>query len=320
MRLLISAAMIAFTFLTGPALSQAPSSKPLRIVVPYPVGGIVELMARTVSDGLSQKLGIPVIVDARPGANSAIGTEAVARAEPDGRTLLLATFAFAVTPHLQKVNFDPIADFVGVGYMGEAVSVATVHPSVGVKDIKSFVQLAAAKPGQINFMVPGTGSSFTFSAILLQHVNNIKLTAINYKGVPQAVPDLLANRLQFGFFPPPLVTQFIAEGKLHAIGVTAPSRLKQLPGVATLSEQGFSTSQVNSWYTFAAPSKTPKTEIDRLNAALNEVLRDPATIQKVEQVGGSVVSGWTPASTTKLYADELARWGDIIRKTGIKAE
>ena len=260
-RLIVGAAAIVFTFLAAPAFSQAPGSKPLRIVVPYPVGGIVDLMARTVSDGLSQKLGIPVIVDARPGANSAIGTEAVARSDPDGRTLLMATFAFAVTPHLQKVSFDPLADFVGVAYMGEAVSVATVHPSVGVKDVKSFIQLAAAKPGEINFMVPGTGSSFTFSAILLQHVNNIKLTAINYKGVPQAVPDLLANRLQFGFFPPPLVTQFIAEGKLQAIGVTAPNRLRQLPAVATLTEQGFKTSQVNSWYAFAAPAKTDRKSV-----------------------------------------------------------
>lgn len=315
----LAAALLAGAY-AQEAAAQGLVSRPVRIIVPYPVGGIVELMARAVSDGLSAKLGVPVIVEAKPGANSAMGTEFVARAEPDGRTLLMATFAFVVTPYLQKVSWDPVRDFAGVAYMGEAVSIAAVHPSVAAKDVKSFIALAKAKPGEINFVVPGTGSSLTFSAILLQMVNDIKLTGINYKGVPPAIPDLLAGRVQFGFFPPPLVTQFIAEGKVNAIAVTAPRRLKQLPEVATMAEQGFRTSQVNSWYTFAAPAKTPRNEVDRLNAALNEVLKDPETTAKVEQIGGSVVTGWTPAETTRLYAEEFARWGDVIRKAGIKAE
>lgn len=300
--------------------AQGLMSRPLKIVVPYPAGGIVDLMARTVSDRLAEKLGIPVIVEARPGANTAIGTEAVARAEPDGRTLLLATSALVITPYMQKAAWDPIGDFVGVAHMGQVVAIAAVHPSVTARDIKSFIEIAKSKPGAINYVAPGTSSSFTLSVVLLEQVNDIKLMPVAYRGVPQAIPDLLAGRVHFGFFPVPLVAQFVAEGKLTAISVTGPRRLKDLPDVPTMEQQGYNNSQVISWYTFAAPAKTPKAEIDRLNAALNEILKEPATIAKIEDIGGSAISGWTPAETTKLYAEDFARWGDVIRKAGIKPE
>jgi tripartite-type tricarboxylate transporter receptor subunit TctC len=300
--------------------AQGFASRPLKIVVPYPAGGIVDLMARTVSDRLAAKLGMPVIVEAKPGGNTAIGTEAVARAEPDGRTLLLATSALVVTPHIQKVPWNPISDFVGVAYMGQVAAVAAVHPSITAKDIKSFIGIAKSKRDQINYVAPGTSSSFTLSVLLLEQVNDIKLMPIEYRGVPQAIPDLLAGRVQFGFFPAPLVAQFVVEGKLNALSVTGPARLKQLPDVPTMEEQGYDNSQVISWYSFAAPAKTPKAEIDRLNVALNEILEEPAVITKIEDIGGTVISGWTPAETTRLYADDFVRWGDIFRKAGIKPE
>lgn len=317
---LASCALLSSVLPSRSPFAQGVMSRPLKIVVPYPAGGIVDLMARTVSDRLADKLGIPVIVEAKPGANTSIGTEAVARAEPDGRTLLLATSGLASTPYLQKVTWDPVGDFAGVAYMGQMASIAAVHPSVAAKDIKSFIEMAKSKPDAINYVAPGKSSAFTLSVVLLEQVNDIKLMPVAYRGVPQAIPDLLSNRVQFGFFPAPLVVQSVAEGKLKAIAVTGSKRLKDLPDVPTMAEQGYDISQVISWYTFAAPIKTPKAEIDRLNAVLNEILKEPETIAKIEAIGGTPISGWTPAETTKLYADEYARWGDVISKAGIKPE
>jgi tripartite-type tricarboxylate transporter receptor subunit TctC len=302
-----------------PASGQSFGSQPVRIIVPYAAGGIVDLMARTVSDKLGEKLGAPVVVESRAGANTAIGTDAVARSNPDGHTLLMATSALVITPQLQKVNYDPVADFVGVGYIGYAASIATVHPSVPAADIRSFIAYAKSKPGELNYLAPGTSSSFTLSAVLLEQVNDIKMTAVSYRGVPPGMPDLMTGRLHFGFIPAPLAVELIADGKLNAIAVTGGTRLKQLPQIPTMAEQGYGTSQVTSWYAFATSAKTPKSTIDLLNAALNETLNDPAIIARVEEMGGSVASGWTSEQTTKLFAEESTRWGDVLRKSGIKA-
>src|SRR5262245_38370229 len=158
-------------------------------------------MARAVGDGLGGLLGQPVIVEAKPGADGSIGTDAVARAEPDGHTLLLATLALTVNPHLNKVPWHPVNDFEGVAHMGVVANIAAVTPSLGPKDLSAFVALARAKPGQINYMNPGNGSSQHVSAELLQQVNNLRLNAIPYKGVPPAIPDFLSGTVPFGYFP-----------------------------------------------------------------------------------------------------------------------
>lgn len=302
------------------ASAQGLMSRPMKIIVPYPAGGIVDLMARAVSDRLADKLGVPVVVETKPGANTAIGTEAVARAEPDGRTILMATSGLVITPHLQKVTWDPIKDFAGVAYMGQIASVAAAHPSIPARDISSFIAVAKSKPGTINYIAPGTSSSFTLSVVLLEQMNDIRLVPVAYRGVPQAISDLLEGRVHFGFLPAPLVSQFIVEGKLNALAVTGSRRLKELPQVPTMAEQGYNISQVISWYTFAVPAKTPKAEVEKLNAVLNEILSEPATKARIESIGGTPVSGWTPAETSKLYAEEFARWGSVISKAGIKAD
>jgi tripartite-type tricarboxylate transporter receptor subunit TctC len=300
------------------AAAQGLMSRPVKIIVPYPAGGIVDLMARAVSDRLAEKLGVPVVVESKPGANTSIGTEAVARAEPDGRTILMATSGLVITPHLQKVTWDPIKDFVGVAYMGQIASVAAVHPSIPARDISSFIAAAKSKPDTINYIAPGTSSSFTLSVVLLEQMNGIRLVPVAYRGVPQAISDLLEGRVHFGFLPAPLVTQFIVEGKLNALAVTGSRRLKELPQVPTMAEQGYNISQVISWYTFAVPANTPKSEVEKLNLVLNEILSEPETIARIEGIGGTPISGWTPAEVSKLYAEEFIRWGNVISKAGIK--
>ncbi len=302
------------------ALAQAYPSKTVRIIVPYPAGGIVDLMARALGDGLGAKLGQPVIIEPRPGADASIGTDAVAKADPDGHTLLMATLALAVNPNLNKVPWHPVNDFEGVAHVGIVANIAAVTPSLGVKDLKSFVELARSRPGQINYVNPGNGSSPHVSAELLQQVNDIKLTSINYKGIPPAIPDFLAGTVPFGFFPFGTIAGQIRSGKAQPIGIASPVRHKQFPDIPTMTEQGFGRSQVNSWYAIAVPKKTPRPVIERLNREINLVLTEDETIARIDKVGGTVIAGWTPQQTTKMIADEFARWGEVARKAGLAAK
>lgn len=302
------------------AFAQAYPSKPVRVIVPYPAGGIVDLMARAVCEGLGAKLGQSVIIEPRPGADASIGTDAVAKAEPDGHTLLVATLVLGVNPNLAKVPWHPVNDFEGVAHIGVVANIAAVHPSLGVKDIQSFLGLARSRPGQINYMNPGNGSSPHVSAELLQQVNGIQLTSINYKGVPPAIPDFLAGTVPFGFFPFATIASHLRSGKAQAIGIASPVRHKQFPDIPTMAEQGFETSQVNSWYAIAAPKKTPRAVIDRLNREINQLLTEEETIARVDKIGGTVIGGWTPQQTTKMFAEEFARWGEVARKAGLAAK
>ena len=302
------------------ALAQAWPTKPVRIIVPYPAGGIVDLMGRALGDGLGAKLGQPVIVEPRPGADASIGTDAVAKADPDGHTVLMGTIALAVNPNLSKVPWHPVNDFEGVAHIGVVANVAVVNPSLGVKDLKSLIELARSKPGQINYVNPGNGSSPHVSAELLQVENGIKLTSINYKGIPPAVPDFLAGTVPFGFFPFGTIAGHIRSGKAQAIGIASPVRHKEFPDLPTMAEQGYATSQVNSWYALAAPKKTPRAAIERLNRDVNALLGEPETIARFEKIGATVIGGWTPAQTTKMIADEYGRWADVAKKAGLSAQ
>jgi tripartite-type tricarboxylate transporter receptor subunit TctC len=302
------------------ALAQAYPVKPVRVIVPYPAGGIVDLMARALTDALSARLGQPVIVEAKPGADASIGTEAVAKAEPDGYTLLMATLALAVNPNLSKVPWHPVNDFEGVAHVGVVANIAAVTPSLAVKDMKGFIALAKSKPGEINYVNPGNGSSPHVSAELLQQVNGIRLTSINYKGIPPAMADFLAGTVPFGFFPFGTIASHVRSGKAQAIGIASPVRHKQFPDLPTLAEQGYSSSQVNSWYAIAAPKKTPAAVIERLNKEINALLTEEAIVGRIEKVGGTVVAGWTPQATSKMIADEFARWGEVARKAGLTAK
>jgi tripartite-type tricarboxylate transporter receptor subunit TctC len=302
------------------ALAQAYPSKPVRMVVPYPAGGIVDLMARSMSDSLAAKLGQTVIVDARPGADGSIGMEAVARSEPDGHTLLLATLALAVNPHLSKVPWHPVNDFEGVAHVGVVANVAAVPASLGVKDFKSFIALARSRPGQINYINPGNGSSPHMSTELLQQINDIRLTSINYKGIPPAIPDFLSGTVPFGFFTLATIGSHVRSGKAQALGIASPVRHKQYPEIPTMAEQGLESSQVNSWYAVVVPRKTSRAVIDRLNKELNAVLAEEATAARIDRIGGTVIAGWTPESTTRMIAEEYARWAEVVRKAGIAAK
>jgi tripartite-type tricarboxylate transporter receptor subunit TctC len=300
--------------------AQTFPSKPVRILVPFPAGGIVDLMARSLNEKLAAGLGQPVLVEARPGANGSLGTEAVAKADPDGHTLVLATLSHVTTPALTKTPWHPTRDFAGIALMGHIANLVVVHPDLPAKTLREFIEYAKARPGKINYINGGGGTSQTMSAELLKRNTGIDLVGIGYKGFPPAIPDILAGQLQFSFIPFGVAAPHVRSGKLRALALAAPARSKLLPEVPTMAEAGYAESQVVSWYAFLVPAATPKPVVARLNAEFARALADPAVIARIENIGGEPLPAGRPEEVDTMVAREFERWTKLVQATGMKIE
>ena len=251
-------------------------NRPLRIIVPYPAGGIVDIVARTVTEQVGRDWKTPVIVEARPGGNSNIGTAAVARSDPDGYTWLVTGPAVLVNPGLYKeAGWDTLKDFKCVGLAVWNQSVALVHPSMPVKTIREFVDLARSKPGEFNFGNPGTGSSIDLSAQKLFQVAGIKLTNVGYKGQPQALIDLMTNLMHFEIVSLELALPHIKAGTVKPLAVLTDKRVADLPDIPTIAEAGFAEAAYVPWYGIYVPSATPEALVRKINEAINKALQNP---------------------------------------------
>jgi tripartite-type tricarboxylate transporter receptor subunit TctC len=310
----------SFLFFLTSVNGQTFPAKPLRIIVPFPAGGIVDLMARTLNEKLAAGLGQPVLVDARPGANASLGTEAVAKSDPDGHTLVLATLSHVTTPALMKTPWHPVKDFSGVAVMGHVANVAVVHPDLPPKTLREFVDYAKARPGKINFINAGAGASQTMSAELFKRNAGLDLVSIGYKGFPPAIPDILSGQVQFSFMPFGVAAPHIRGGKLRALAVASPARSKQFPDVPTMAEAGHAESQVISWYAYLVPAATPKGVVARLNAEFGKALADPEVIARIEKIGGEPLPAGKPEEVDAMLARELERWTKLVQATGMKIE
>ncbi len=307
-------------FFLSSVQAQTFPTKPLRIVVPFPAGGIVDLMARTLNEKLAAGLGQPVLVDARPGANGSLGTEAVARADPDGHTLVLATLSHVTTPALMKTPWHAVRDFSGVAVMGHVANVVVVHPDLPPKTLREFVDYAKARPGKINFINAGAGASQTMSAELFQRNAGLELVGIGYKGFPPAIPDILSGQVQFSFMPFGVAAPHIRGGKLRALAVASPVRSKLFPEIPTMAEAGHAESQVISWYAYLVPAATPRAVVTRLNAEFARALADPEVIARIEKIGGEPLPAGKPEEVDAMLARELERWTKLVQATGMKIE
>ena len=221
------------------ASAQSWPDKPPHFLVPYPGGGIVDIVARTLADPMQTDLGQTIVVEPKPGGNSTIATALAAQAPADGNTWVMSTISHVVAPHLQKVSYDPIGGFQPVAFVAVATSVATVHPSVPVNTLAELVAYGKANPGKLHYLNPGNGSSIHLSAELLKSHSKFDMVSVPYKGIPPGMPDLLEGRLQVGLLPGPLAHQHIEAGKLRPLAVLADKRLPQLPAVPTFAEVGF---------------------------------------------------------------------------------
>jgi tripartite-type tricarboxylate transporter receptor subunit TctC len=251
-------------------------SRPIRVIVPYPAGGIVDMVARSVMEQVGRDLKATVVVEARPGGNSNIGTAAVARSDPDGYTFLVTGPAALVNPGLYKdAGWDAMKDLKCVGLAVWTQSVAVVNPTMEAKTIGEFVTLARSKPGQFNFGNPGTGSSIDLSAQKLFQAADIKLTNVGYKGQPQALVDLMTNLMHFEIVSMALALPHIKQGSIKPLAVLTHQRVADLPDVPTIAEAGYPEAAYVPWYGIYVSAGTPDALAEKINAAINKALENP---------------------------------------------
>jgi tripartite-type tricarboxylate transporter receptor subunit TctC len=302
------------------ATEIAYATKPIRIIVPYPPGGSTDPTARTYGNWLSDKLGVAVVIDNRPGAGSTIGHALGAKATPDGYTLLLGTSAgLVVSPAFgTKLPYDSTRDFAPIGLAVYVPFLIVVHPSVPAKNVSELIELAKAQPGKINFGSPGTGTPNHLGMELLTAMTGARFTHVPYKGGGPATVDLVAGRIQAIFGSIPQWQPHLAAGKVRAIGIGHPTRVRSMPEVPAVAETlpGFNNT---SWYGLLAPAGTPTAIVNKVNAEMRRAVANAGFTKQLEGMGLEPASS-TPQEMRDLIRTELARWSKVIRDAGIKPE
>jgi tripartite-type tricarboxylate transporter receptor subunit TctC len=301
---------------TAPSPDGYPD-RPIRIVVPYPAGGVVDVVLRAVCDPLSNALPQRIVIENRPGADGRIGLDAVAKAPADGYTLLGAAPILAVGEHLMPEMKARSKDFVGVCGVAAPPTVFVVHDTVPARTLKEFVALAAARPGEFNAANPGTGSSIHLAQELFFERTGIRLTNVSYKGQPPALLDLGSGLLQFALISQSLVLPLIQSGKVRALAVNAAARTRSLPEVPTIAQAGYPDILVQSWYGIAAAAKTPTPVVEWLSQQFQRALAMPEVRARLAATDAEILA-LDAARFTELIAVETRRWGALIHKRGIR--
>lgn len=315
----LTGTLLAFAATASAWAAEAYPAKPIRLIVGFPPGGANDLVARAVAPRLGARLGQQVIVENRAGAGGNIATELVARAVPDGYTLLLASVAsFAMSPALPgKVPYDPINDFAPVTQAALVTSLLSVHPSLPPRSLKQFVALAKKAPGKINYATPGAGSIAHLSAELFWHTAGIKLTHVPYKGGGPAVVDAVAGHVESIFSLISTQTPHVRAGKLHALAVSSAKRSVALPDVPSIAESGYPGFEASGWLGLAFPARTPKAIVDRIHKETAAVLGLREVQSQLEDLGLDAEASDPGAFHARIKSDH-ARWGKLIREAGIK--
>ena len=319
MKRLIAPAVAAVMAATAP-LAMAYPEKTITIVVPTAAGGGNDAMARTIAQKLGPLLGQTVIIDNRAGAAGAIASEFVARAAPDGHTLMFGYIAtHAMNPALQKLRYDPVADFAPVGLVGYSPTLMVANPNAPFKDVRNLVDQLKAKPDQYMYASAGNGTAPHFAAELFKLNAGVSMIGVPYKGAAPAISDTLGGQTQLMF--PSFFTALphVKAGKLRALAIAGPKRSPMLPDVPTLKEAGVDGVDVQQWYAFFAPARTPKPIIDQLNKALNQVLADKETVKRIEDHGADVETS-TPEQLGALVKGELAKWKGVVQRAKLTAD
>lgn len=311
---------LAASMLLAPLQVQAQTypTRPIRLIVPYPPGGGSDPAARVVSQELGASLGQNVIIDNRPGAQGGVGTAVAAKANPDGHTLLLFVGALVVNPWVYKdAQFDPVRDFSYVSLITSQPSVAAVSPKFAPANLKELAVLTSAKPDLIKF---GYGNvSGQLIGELFMQLSGTKMLGVPYKGAGPAMIDVAGGRIDLVFASPPSSIPLIKGGKLRGLAVIGPERLAAIPEVPTSRESGFPDFVVDAWYAIAAPAKTPRPIIVRLNTEIRRALDKPEVKETLARTGLEARTN-TPDEMTAYAKSEYARWGKVARAAGLKPE
>ncbi len=314
-------AVFAVALVSGPAQSQAFPSRPMTLVVPFAPGGSTDLLGRAVAERLGKDLGQPVIVENKPGAGTALAAEHVARAAPDGHTMLLATTSTLVLNPLLMTNlrYDAERDFASVSMLAAAPMVMVVNADSPAKSVKDFVELAKAQPGKLNFGSAGTGSSLHMAGELFKAMANIDVVHVPYKGSQAALAALLAGDIQVFFDLIPTSKPLVEAGRLRALAVTSQQRAHAMPDVPTLEEAGFAGYEASPRFALVVPRATPPAVIDRLHTEVSRALGDPALKQQFGAMAMELTAS-KPQEVSAFFAAERSRWGELIKAKGIRLE
>jgi len=302
------------------AVAQPYPNRPIRIVVPYPAGGAVDIVARTVGQPLAEALKQPVIVDNRPGASANIGMEAVAKAAPDGYVLLMASNGIATNMALfPDLPFDGRRDFAAVARIGYAPLVIVVPASSPARSLKDLLAMARAEPGKLTYASAGNGSSGHLAGELLKSTAKIDVLHVPYKGGAPAITDLLGERISFMPINPVEVIAHIRAGRLRALAVASDKRFALLPDVPTVAEAGLPGYEAAVWWGLAAPARTPPEIVRQLNAETNKALADSATANKLSELGVVITPG-TPEQFAAFIQSQTELWSGVVKSAGIRPD
>jgi len=315
------AALAAATLVSLGAAAQTYPAKPIRMIVGFAPGGGTDVVARVISQKLSEWYGQQVIVENRAGATGTIGADVVAKSAPDGYTLIMGHVnSHAIAPSMfKKLPYDALRDFAPVAYVGYVPNVLVVHPSVPAKSMKELIALAKAKPGGLNYASSGTGSTQHLAGEMFKQLAGVDIVHVPYKGSGQAIGDLLAGTVSMNFDTMPPVIDHIKGGRLRALAISTPRRIAQLPDVPTFAEEGMSGFDVTNWYGVMAPAGTPREIVNKLNADINKAMQVPEVRARLEQVGTQMREG-SAADFENFQKAEVTKYAKLVKDAGIQPD
>lgn len=315
----ISATGLALCAFNAIAADTYPS-KPIKWVVPFPPGGAMDSMARTLGEKLSVNMKQPVIVENRPGAGGAIGSNIVAKAAPDGHTMMIVSIGHAVNPSIYpKLQYDAAKDFKPVSLVAIVPNLLVAHPSVKANNIKELIALAKAQPGKLTYASAGNGTTVHLSAELFNSMAGVDIMHVPYKGSAPAVTDLIGGQVNIMFDSLSSAKPYVQSGKLKALAVTTAKRSSAFPNVPTIAESGIPGYELSGWYAVFVPAETPKPIVDRLNAELLRALKQPDVRARFALIGAEP-AGSSPEELANTLKTETARWSKIVQERNIKAD
>ena len=318
----IAAVIGLLSFVTAVHAQDAKNypSRPVRLVVPYAPGGTADTIARIVADGLYARLGSPVVLDTRSGANSVVGCEIVANSTPDGHTLIVVAAGFAVNPSLRKkLPYDSVRDFAPVGLVGTGPYLLVIHASIPAKTVAEFIAWGKARPGEVSYASTGVGSPPHLAMELLKTMTGVNFTHIPYKGGGAVLPDLLSGRVPLHFSSVSTGAPHVRAGRLNAIAMTTPKRSPSMPEVPTFDESGLKGYDVSGWYGLLVAGKTPPALVNRINQELQHVLADGEAGKRFFQAGIEPAPT-TPAQFSALIKAEIPKWAKVLKAAGVEPE
>jgi tripartite-type tricarboxylate transporter receptor subunit TctC len=316
----IRAAALSLALVAANAPAQDYPTRPIHMIVPYPPGGGTDIVARVITEPLGQALGQPIVIDNRGGAAGNVGTEAAARATPDGYTVLFTLSSHTINPKLYtKLPFDVERDFVPIGLAANIPQILVANPSLPANNVQELIAYAKANPGKLNFASVGTGSPGHIAGELFKLKAGVDMVHVPYKGGGPAVTDTLGGQVQLLFVSMPAAWQHVKTGKLKAFAVTSDKRSVVAPDIPTLTEAGVPDCVVNSWYGALVPAKTPPAAVAKLSAALAKVVQSSDVKERLLLQGAEATTS-TPQEFDALIHDELAKWEYVIRAAKIKPE